>query len=179
MGNKQSSSITQCGLVQLPVKSNMKLTIMLYGDKNVGKTSLYQSLSREEISDIRAKRKIVDFKSVQTPDKYIFQIIILDSNQDFVLRSLIQSFPELVIALIFDLTNATSVHNVPNLISKLEAFFAPKQQLILIGTKADKECRVYPDLTPYANYRYFETSVMTKQGLNDLNSFLLETVNKN
>lgn len=161
-------------------QSNKNELIYVVGDKMVGKTALLSALTGKSI-----KTKLtmgVDFQDITLQvqnDLREFSFIDLGGAEPF--HKFYEKYVEEASGgiFVFDLTNRKSFENIPYYFDLIKDIFEGKPA-ILVGNKRDLEREItFDEAQVFAkenNIPYFETSALTKEGVNEAISFICELV---
>ena len=149
--------------------SEIFLKLLLIGDSYVGKTSLLQKYTEDEMPEMHCATIGVEFKekTVKINNREI-KLQIWDTSGQERFRSITQNFFRNAdgIAIVFDVTNRNTFKNVKNWLSDIQAIDS-NIKMILVGNKIDLVDKRVIDkniLEEYAkkqNLPFYETSAKT------------------
>jgi small GTP-binding protein len=149
--------------------SEIFLKLLLIGDSYVGKTSLLQKYTEDEMPEIHCATIGVEFKEkTVTVNNREIKLQIWDTSGQERFRSITQNFFRNAdgIAVVFDVTNKTTFDHVKNWLSDIQAIDS-NIKIILVGNKIDLEDQRVIDtkrLEEYAKKQklpFYETSAKT------------------
>ncbi|CAG9330839.1 unnamed protein product [Blepharisma stoltei] len=151
----------------------LRAKCLIVGQLQVGKTSLVQRYNNEDFSSEYNPTLGCNLKSF-TIDYYGLgvQLLVMDSlsDMDLQLECRLKSIKNAdAIALVFDLSNSTTFEDIPAKLDLFKKNEYRKKEVLLIGTKADKEVR---EVSAEEVNKVIETE-------NDLKIFYIETSAKN
>lgn len=143
-------------------------TLIFYGQTKVGKSSLYAYLANADRSTLEITR-FIDFKTLNLSidnSTYHFNIAILSTEYEEILRGLIKACPNFKLLLIFDLLDPNCIQDVSYLIDRIKPYLSSSSQLLIVGNKLDLAPASKSSYFP--NYSYFEISTLTGDGIQQL-----------
>ena len=167
--------------------SEIFLKLLLIGDSYVGKTSLLQKYTEDEMPEMHCATIGVEFKekTVKINNREI-KLQIWDTSGQERFRSITQNFFRNAdgIAIVFDVTNRNTFKNVKNWLSDIQAIDS-NIKMILVGNKIDLVDKRVIDkniLEEYAkkqNLPFYETSAKNNINLKEVFSRIVELIFEN
>ena len=152
--------------------SATKINIILLGDANVGKTSLWNKYFNKDFNSNYIPTKGIDYLSNIIRQKYLnVKLIVADTSGNDKFQSIWQSYSEDIdgVILVFDVTNKDSFENLDSWLTQLNKY-KDDYLYVIVGNKIDLEnIREVNSNDVHKNdkfkkIKYFETSV--KQNIN-------------
>ncbi len=169
-------------------ESNLTFSIIIIGDAGVGKTSIYrryvyETFDQNTLSTIGLQ---FSFKDVELNNKKIIKLKLIDTAGEEKYRSLSKSYFRNADAAIFVFAfdNLSSFQNITNWIEifKNNHDRVDKIPKYLVGNKNDLEKKVeknlIDDLQKKIGYKYFSTSALNNDNIEELFKDLAEKVFK-
>ncbi len=161
--------------------------ILLVGDSQVGKTSILHRYAEDNILISPITTIGVDFKikSIRIKDD-IARLQIWDTAGQERFRSITQSYyrGSHGIILVFDMNNLVSFEGIKEWISTIRKITTHNVKFVLVGNKMDQPPNYSVKMADIANLcedqnlRYFETSSISGENIDDIFTYLATTIHE-